>query len=391
MVKLEDLYTVYFLARANKRRSEDAVIFETNLEQRLCNLQLHINDRTYRANSNYTFVTMRPKPREVFACELESRIIQWYLVWRLTGIFERLLTDRTFNNRKDMGVDKAIRCVYEDIKEVSKNYTEDAWIVQWDIQGYFPSANCSIACQQIQGIIRMHYEGEDKEDLLWMAMISIHANPKNHCYRKSPPHLWEEIEKGKSLFEKPDGIGGAIGFLIWQTAMNIYLNDVDHWAVEEMELRYTRFVDDTVVVTNNKECMLAMLPLFRREYEKYGVKMHPKKFYCQHYSKGLKFLGAYIKYDRIYLQNRTLRNAKKTIMEWNNCRNKVKHIDDFVASVNSYMGLMKNRNEFKNLVRLHALIHKTWWKYLDMDWYRLCVVAKEKYKHKNINKFKLGF
>ena len=35
MVKEEDMYTVYFLARKNKRRSEDAVIFELDYECRI--------------------------------------------------------------------------------------------------------------------------------------------------------------------------------------------------------------------------------------------------------------------------------------------------------------------------------------------------------------------
>ena len=46
MVKLEDLYTVYYLARANKRRSEDAVVFEIDYERRLSHLLEAINERT---------------------------------------------------------------------------------------------------------------------------------------------------------------------------------------------------------------------------------------------------------------------------------------------------------------------------------------------------------
>lgn len=56
MVKIEDLYTVYELARANKRRSEDAVLFEINYERKLKHLCQAINDRTYRCTSNYTFI-----------------------------------------------------------------------------------------------------------------------------------------------------------------------------------------------------------------------------------------------------------------------------------------------------------------------------------------------
>ena len=388
MVKLEDLYTVYFLARANKRRSEDAVKFELDYERKLLHLQQAINERMYRANANYTFITFKPKPREVFGCELESRIIQWYIVWRINHILEKVFTKRTFNNRVGMGTDAAIERVRRDMMEVSANYTKDAYIIQWDLQGYFPNANCDVIQKQLQDLVIKHYHGEDKEDLLWMIMIAVQAKPQKHCYRKSPIELWDVIENGKSLFDKPDGIGGAIGFLIFQTAMNLYLNEVDHWAVDEMGLHYTRFVDDTVIIIENKEAALTLLPKFREMYEAVGARMHPYKFYCQHISKGLRFLGSYIKYDRVYIDNRTIRRAESCIVKFNGLHGKKRYIEDFIASVNSYFGLLKNRNEFKSIQRLCGIIDASWWKYVGMDWNRLCIVANEGYKHKDLLKSK---
>lgn len=382
MVTIEDLYTVYYLARKNKRRSEDAVLFELDCERRLYRLRDSINERTYRANDNYTFVTLRPKPREVFACELEARLIQWYVIWRILPILESVLTNRSFNNRVGMGTDAAISMIRNDIKEVSKNFTEDAYIIQWDLQGYFPNANTDIAREQLQKLVIEHYKGEDKDDLLWMIMISINANPQSHCYRKSSPDMWCEIEEGKSLFSKPDGIGGAIGFLIWQVAMNLYLNDVDKWATEELCLHYVRFVDDTIIVVNNKECALSLLPLFRERYSAYGCKMHPRKFYCQHYSKGVHILGSYIKFDRLYSHNRTIRNAQNRISLFNRTSNLNNHSIEFRDSINSYLGLLKHRNEFKNIQTLYDMISQRWKVLYSMDWDRLCLVANKGYDYK---------
>lgn len=388
MVKIEDLYTVYFMARKNKRRSEDAVVFEVDCERRLHNLLTAINERTYRALSNYTFISTRPKPREVFACELESRIIQWYIIWWILPILEEKLTDSTFNNRKGMGTDAAVAKLAADMKRVSCNYTKEAWVITWDLSGCFPNANCDIACKQLQQLVIDNYSGDDKEDLLWMIMISIHANPQNHCYRKSPREMWSLIDEAKSLFNKPDGIGGAIGFLIWQVAMNLYFNDIDHWAADEMGLHYTRFVDDSVLVVDNKNAALLLLPLFRDKYNAVGATMHPRKFYCQPASHGVHFLGAYIKGDRLYVHNRIIRNAEKRIRQLNRCRNKVKHLDTFISSVNSFFGNLKNKNEFKNIKRLHAAISPDWSQFCEMDWNYLCMVAKDGYKHNQLIKLK---
>ena len=388
MVRLEDLYTVYYLARANKRRSEDAVVFEIDYERKLKNLCRAINERTYRSTANYTFISERPKPREVFGCELEARLIQWYIVWRIGGILEQTFTERTYNNRVGKGTDAAVQRVRDDILEVSRHYTRDAYIIQWDLKGYFPNANCDIIREQLQSLVMEKYEGNDKDDLLWMIMIAVNSNPQRHCYRKSPYEMWGMIEKGKSLFEKPDGTGAAIGFLIFQTAMNLYIDKIDHWAVDTMGLHYTRFVDDTVIIVENKESALTLLPQFRKMYEEFGAQMHPNKFYCQHYSKGLHFLGSYIKFDRLYLHNRTVKNAEKKVKDFNGCRHKKDNIDMCLASLNSFTGLMKNRNEFKNIERMNERLSNRWKEYIHLDYERLCFVANEGYSHNEMIKYR---
>lgn len=386
MVYEKDLWTVYELARANKRGSEDAVDFEVHCELEVHNLCIYINEKRYRCDENYTFISPRPKPREVFGCEMASRLIQWYAIWRLGDILEAILTKRTFNNRKGMGTDAAIDRLHQDMIEVSEGFTRDAWVIQWDLQGYFPHAVCEIACQQLQRLVRDYYDGDDKEDLYWMIMVAVHANPAAHCYRKSAAWMWEEIEKGKSLFEQADGIGGAIGFLIWQVAMNLYLDEVDHWAVDEMGLHYVRFVDDTATVVLNKEMALLLLPLFRQKYAEYGITMHPRKFQCQHVNKSIHFLGVYIKCERVYAHDRVIRNARARIAKYNRCRNKEKALQNFLSSINSSFGLLKsgNKSEYNNIKKLLSLIDESWMKYVRFDEDRLCLVARPGYYY-NLN------
>lgn len=392
MVKREDLETVYLLARANKRRSEDAILFEKDQEKRISQLCIKINERTYRCNDNYTFISMRPQPREVFGCEFESRMIQWYVVWRILPYLEEALTSRTYNNRKGMGTLAAVAQVQDDIFEVSMGFTREAWAIQWDLTGCFPNAVCEIAYQKLRRLIEERYEGEDKEDLLWMAMIAIHANPAQHCYRKTSLEQWNgNIKPEKSLFTKEPGIGGAIGFLIWQIVMNLYFDEVDHWAVDEMGLYYTRFVDDSCVITTDKAEVLHLLPHFREMYAEVGASMHPNKFSCQPIDKGVKFLGTYLKCDRAYIANRTIRRAHIRIHEMNQCKCKVAHIEEFIATVNSYLGIMKYKCEFNNITKLWEHVSGDWKKYVDMDWERKKIVTKEGFKHRDLleRKFKL--
>lgn len=390
MIRIEDLYKVYLIARSNKRRKNDAVSFEFNLERNLTELCEAINNRTYRAFSNYTFVVTHPRPREVFAAEIQLRIIHTYIDWRLRPLMESELTERTFNNRKGYGTDRAINQVIEDVYDVSKGFTKDAWIIKWDLTGYFPNANCDIVYRQFIDLVQRRYDGDDKEDLLWMLMICVYSDPARHCYRKSPISAWDDIEPSKSLFNKPFGIGGAIGFLLWQNAMNYYLNDIDHWAVDTLGLHYTRFVDDTVIVVNNKEAALSLIPLFRERYNRLGVEMHKRKFYCQHYTKGVEFIGSHIKMDRIYLNNRIISRAKRKVAIMNSWSEKRKYfnIEEFISIINCYLGMMKRRNEYRNSVKILSMIDDSWYKFIKKDVDNMKVVAKKAYNHRNLLKYK---
>lgn len=390
MVKLDDLYTVHDLARKNNRRGEDAIIFEVDKERRLRHQWLTINERIHKIHQSYAFVNMRWQPHEVFGFDQEKREIDFYVIWRLLPILEQVFSERTYNSRKGKGVDAAVNQLAESIKKVTCDYTREAWVIGWDLVGCFPNANCDIACRQLQQLVIDKYTGDDKDDLLWMIEDAIYSNPQLHCTRRSPIEMWQFIDEAKSLFKKPEGIGGVIGSYIWQIAMILYFNNIDHWAVEDMGLEYIRFNDDHKIVVENKEGGLALLPLFREKYAEVGARMHPRKFSCQQASKGVSFLGRIIKGDRIYIDNRTIHRAEDRICEFNAKRNKIEHLELFISSINSAFGFLKNKNEFNNIKRLIGLIASDWWQYVSMDWDRICLVANPGFRHHDIIKHKFN-
>lgn len=156
MVELEDLYEAYHIARSNKRRSEDSVEYEINLEANLMRLYDDINSRSLHPSA-YTFVTTKPRPREVFACEMGMRVVHHYIDMRLRPLIENRLTKRTFNNRVGFGQNVAINTLASDIYEVSKGFTQDAWIIKMDLHGYFPNANQDIVFRQLTNVVIEDY------------------------------------------------------------------------------------------------------------------------------------------------------------------------------------------------------------------------------------------
>ena len=59
-VATDEIYNIYLKTRKNKRRSEDSVEFEIELEKLLTRLMNNINKRIYDPNGNYTFIATEP-------------------------------------------------------------------------------------------------------------------------------------------------------------------------------------------------------------------------------------------------------------------------------------------------------------------------------------------
>lgn len=378
MVTMENLIDAYYATRQNKRRSADSVQFELHWQRNLVDLLEAINTRTLQPTA-YTFITRKPKPREVFACDMATRIVHHYIDLRLRPIIEEELTVRTFNNRIGYGQVVAVNTLISDIYDVSKGFTKDAWIIKLDLAGYFPSADQEIVYQQLVNLALSKYSGEDKDDLCFMIQRAVFSYPQLHCYRKSPKWKWSLIPKEKSLFFNPLGIGGAIGHLIWQNAMNYYLNDIDHWLLDTCGLHYLRFVDDMVITTDNKEaCLAFVIPEIRRRLRALHCTLHPKKFYCQHYTKGVNFIGSQVKRDRVYVSKRIIRNSMRSVERLSRKASLTK-LHTFLQSANSYLGIFKTRNAFRFVQKFLAKIPPDWWKYCYFNRTRVCLQANEGY------------
>ena len=380
MVELRDLISAYLIARANKRRSADSVEYELHCERNLLTLCSDINDRMLRPTA-YAFITLKPRPREIFACEMGMRVIHHYIDIRIRPLIEARLTDRTYNNRVGYGQDVAINQLISNIYQVSEGFTKDAWIVKMDIKGYFPNADLDVTYCQLSSLIFESYEGADKDDLLYLLERSVYSYPHLHCYRKSSPEKWNYITDDKSKFKQPDNIGGAIGHLLWQNAMNYYLNGFDHYVVDELGLQYVRFVDDIVFVVENKDAFLPMIEQFRKMLKtQYHCELHPRKFYCQHWSKGVGFIGSFIRRDRLYADRRIIRNFCKCIYEFNKCVRRSR-IETFMASMNSYIGILKNRNGRGIVEKILKEVNPKWWEYVHYNPVKVCLSANDGYRH----------
>lgn len=385
MIDFETILEAYLDCRKRKRSTVGATEFELNYVHNLVELMNEVNSRQYRIGKSICFVVRYPRYREVFAGEFRDRVVHHYIALRLEPLFERIFCGRTYNCRKGKGQLAGVTQLAEDIREESENYTKDAYVMKVDLKGFFMSIIKSKLAKMIDDFIVAHYEGDDKEDLRWLCNLVIMHRPELNCERRSPLWMWNFIPKEKSLFTNGEDRGIAIGNLFAQLFANFLLNVID-WKVDAVCVRHNRYVDDISFVRKDKEKLLSVIPMLRIELKKLGLRLNEKKFYLQHYSKGVQFTGAVIKPGRVYVANHTI-NSFAFAVERLGRAAEMGMIDDIkkeIVSVNSYLGIMSHYNEYATKRRIMAKLPPKFYEYCYIEGHFDVVKLKYKYTEKAI-------
>ena len=370
---------ITFETQRNKRRGHDSLVYENHIIANNVKATRRRLNRTLRIEHNYAFLTSLPRWREIMATEFEGRKIDHEVCDIVIPKADEILSPYTFNNRKGKGSQAAINQLIEHVNEVTENYTKPARIIKIDFKGYFPNALWNYAEKCICEVIDQT-DGEDKDYLKWLTMIAVHCNPAAHCELRTPSYFWKEhIEPEKSILVKPLGVGAAIGRLMWQTAMGLYINDIIQWLTNDCDIKLVCFVDDIVMVVPEHlhGYALSLLPELRKRLAERNIRLNERKFYDQPYEHGVEFLGTHIKPYRIHLNNRTYGRAIERIKELN--AERYKDIDKMAQSFNSYSGMLKNRTDYKRLIALKDMLAPEWWQWLEWDDKRKCITYKQGY------------
>jgi RNA-directed DNA polymerase len=386
MTELTDIIEAYMAARRNKRRTADQTDFELHWESGCCRLLRDIRGRSLRPTA-YTFISHRPRPREVFASDMATRVLHHYIDIRLRPLLERKMGPHTFNNRVGMGQSACQNAVVSDIYEMTEGHTGDAWVIKLDLKGCFPNIVQDIAYRQLREVVESGYKGSDKDDLLYILQVCVFSYPTLHCEVYSSPEERSAIEKGKSLFDKPPGIGAAIGHLIWQNAVNWYFHGIDEWLDSFPEIRHERYVDDFYIVAKDRRVLPALVPEMRERLAALGARLNERKFYCQHWTKGLECLGVHIKGKNVYLNRRTVDSAVTAARHLG--RPSAGRVDRALASLNSYIGMARRVCGYKRVMEILTAVPAGWDKFLHFNGRRQVLEANESFRTRNVRKFNL--
>lgn len=379
MVTTAGLLEAYYDCRRNKRKTASALVYEMDYESKLIALRDRINTRTYAPGKSICFVVTRPRYREVFAASFEDRIVHHYIALRLEPLFEQAFCPYTYNCRKGKGQLYGTNMLRQQIIECSDNYTTDCYIMKLDLRGFFMSIDKCILADLIDRFVEEKYTGEDKDDLRRLCRIVILHEPEKNCERHSPASYWNYLPANKSLFTNGEGKGVAIGNLFAQLFANFLLNSLD-WLVEELGLTYHgRYVDDFYMIHRDRMVLLNAVPRIRKKLSELGLELNERKFYFQHYTKGVEFTGSILKPNRVYTCNRTITNFVAAVRRLNKAKD-LRQAEHAVNSINSYLGLLRHNNEYNTRKRVLMMIESQAYEYVYIKKNYRILALKNKYK-----------
>ena len=372
---IKAVYEAYLDCKRGKMSSPYTIAYIEIAVDDLPRLAYEIYTAIYKPTVSICFLVKYPKLREVFAADFRDRIVHHWIIIRLEPLFERRFQQMgniSFNCRKGFGTLAAVKAAEKGMREVSCNYTHQAWVFKGDLVSFFMSIRRNLLWYLLERFIRRHYDGGDKEILLRTVKTIIFHHPEDDCIINGDPKEWQKLPKNKSMFTIDRNLGGPIGNHTTQQFANFYLSILfDTWLLFLMrgaDFRIIRFVDDFLIICDDKNKILQVIPKLVAVTSIYGIHIHNDKKYLQPVSHGVLFVGGYIKPRRTYVSSRTIGRFQERVFGFRKQLDENKNLTYYDLErieqvINSYLGFCVHHQSYQ--IRKENIINlgDNFWKY----------------------------
>lgn len=337
----DELYEAYNLCLKNKKRKIGTYKFVNEfLCENLIKVLNELNNRKYAPQPSNCYVITEPALREIYAAQFADRIVQHFYMKEIENILDTELVDECCSCRKGKGNDYALKLLRSYLEETSNNGTQDCFFLKIDLSGYFMSINRQQVSNKFLKLIQEKYEGKHKELLIYLTPIIFENNPAVNCLYKCNENIRKIVPDRRKMNPKSN-YGMAIGNLTSQAGSNLNLNEFDNYVVKELKLnKYVRYVDDIVIISNNKKELIDALPRMIEKLKETNQTVNKRKTKIDTAYHGVQFLGK-VSYPYGY------QKAKKTtvIRTYFKAKNIIyADIDELLAKANSQIGTLKGYN-----------------------------------------------
>jgi retron-type reverse transcriptase len=315
-------------AQKGKRFKENVLRFNYNLERELEKIKEELESKTYQPGKYKTFEIYEPRRRTISAAPYRDRVIHHALCNIIGPIFEKTFIKDSYANREGFGTHKALR-------RFTQFARSSKYILQCDIQKYFPSIDHEILKQQIRRKIKC-------ADTLWLIDTIIdNSNEQIAAINYFPgDDLLLPLQRRRGL---------PIGNLTSQFFSNIMMNPCDHFIKEVLGVaKYLRYVDDFALFSDDRQFLVEAKQAVEEYLAQLRLKLHPYKSQLFETKNGANFLGFRILSDRIRVRTENLRRARRRLrqMQEDYAQGKIE-LSDVICSLQSWEAHLKHGDTYQ--------------------------------------------
>lgn len=225
VIGFDALHSAYLRARKGRRESYGVMLFESDLEGNLIQLQNELIWGSYQMSGYYSFYVFEPKKRKITALrEFRDRVVQQAVFFAIEPVWERRFIYDSYACRVGKGTHLAANKAQSMLKECLLKHGM-VHALKADISKFFASLDHLV----LKTLIRK---------------------------RLVEPQLLSLLDQIIESYSEPlsDGVGQPIGNLTSQLFANIYMDELDQWMKSRRQERwYVRYMDDFVVIHPDKK------------------------------------------------------------------------------------------------------------------------------------------
>jgi len=327
LVSPENIFVAFDEFKRGKRKKEDVMYFEKNLEENVFELSEELMAKTYQHGSYTNFAICDPKYRMISKASVRDRVVHHVLFNYLYGIFDKTFIFHSYSSRLTKGTHIGVKNFHKKMRKASENFSKPCYALKCDIKKYFASINHTV-------LMRLLSKEVDDHDVLWLINNIIES------YSNSPD------------------TGIPLGNVTSQLFANVYLNQLDRFIKHDLHVKhYFRYADDFVLLHQDKDYLEKLIDSIGNFLDgELKLRLHPQKVFIQKLKQGVDFLGyVCFPYCRTIRTKTKKRMLKKLNQRKNEMQMKEITAESFNQTLQSYFGLLKHANSHRLVKKLESL------------------------------------
>jgi retron-type reverse transcriptase len=235
IVTPENILKAWNKFKKGKSGKSDTNEFALKLTDNLLDLYYTLKSKSYIHGDYEIFEIIDIKKRSIHKSSVRDRVVHHLLYDSLYPYFDKKFIYDSYSCRKNKGVHKALERYEYFARKASKNYTNQVYVLKFDVQKCF----ASIDHNTLKSILGKHIQDKDILSLLFKIIDS---------------HISGPVFNGKVGEDIIQKYGIPLGNLTSQLFINIYLHELDFYCKHVLKLKYyIRYSDDVVILLNRED------------------------------------------------------------------------------------------------------------------------------------------